>query len=139
MLVRHGITVTFSHRRRVCLCVCFTSISHPISLHVRSAKSLNGLKQNIKKNNVNYEAEIAKYLENPEVEEAEAAGSDSDSDSESESESSSDSGIVSPRPSLPPSAPPPWIVSTASFPSSLPSLHNRLTPPPHFPAAAAHL
>eukprot|EP00918_Siedleckia_nematoides_P032462 GHVU01070420.1.p1 GENE.GHVU01070420.1~~GHVU01070420.1.p1 ORF type:complete len:887 (-),score=264.92 GHVU01070420.1:71-2533(-) len=53
-----------------------------------NAKSLNGLKQNIKKNNANYEAEIKKYLENPEEEEAEAK-SESEDDSGSDSDSSS--------------------------------------------------
>merc|ERR1711939_1081027 len=32
-----------------------------------NAKSLNAMKQNIKKNNANYETEIAKYLANPEA------------------------------------------------------------------------
>ena len=47
-----------------------------------NAKSLNAMKQNIKKNNANYEKEIAKFMENPVEEEAEASESEDESDSD---------------------------------------------------------
>jgi translation initiation factor 3 subunit C len=56
-----------------------------------NAKSLNAMKQNIKKNNETYKVQIAKYLENPEAEEDQQSESGSESDSESDSGSGSGS------------------------------------------------
>lgn len=68
-----------------------------------NAKSLNAMKQNIKKNNAAYETQILKYLENPDLVEEEKSESVSNSDSSSEdsgSESDDEAGEPEPEEAL---------------------------------------